>query len=101
MIYLLNSPWDDSSLLIVIGEAEHCESLSCSGLPIAHDCTVVARNNALHNGSSRDIINIILGSIVKDGIELELPVILLIVDGTMIRLLFVDEYLLYRINIEC
>ena len=49
VIDLLNSSWDNSSLLVVVGKSQHGECLSSAGLSIAHHGPVVSRDNALDN----------------------------------------------------
>lgn len=75
MIDLLNSSWNNSSLLVVVGESQHSECLTCSSLSITHHGTIVSRDNTLHNRSCGNIIHIILSSIMKDVVETELPVV--------------------------
>ena len=44
MIDLLDGTWNNTSLLVIIGQSQHGESLSRSGLAIAHDSSIVASN---------------------------------------------------------
>jgi hypothetical protein len=89
MVDLLNSPGNNASLLIVIGEAEHGEGFSSSRLAIAHDSAIVSGDDALDNGCGRQIVDIVLGSIVEDVVKLKLPVIQLIVYGSVVHLVSV------------
>jgi hypothetical protein len=102
MINLLNSSRNDSSLLIVVREPQHGKSFSSSSLTIAHHGAVVAIHDTLDNGCGRKVVDIILSGIVQNVIKLELPVIQLIVHGSMVLLVSVNQKFLsctFRLNI--
>lgn len=76
MIDLLNSSWNNTSLLVIICKSQHGESLTSTSLTIAHDSTVISSNDALNNARGSPVINIILSGVMHNGIELEFPVII-------------------------
>ena len=47
VVHLLDGPRNDTSLLVVIGEAQHRKGLSSSSLTVGHDGSIVALDNAL------------------------------------------------------
>lgn len=91
MINLLNSSWDNTSLLVVISETKHCECLTSTCLPVAHDSSIVASNYALNDTRSSLVIDIVLSGVMQDGIELEFPVVKLIVHRTHVGFVAVDS----------
>ena len=91
MIYLLNSSWNNTSLLVIICKSQHGESLTCTCLTIAHDSTVISSYDALNDTRGSPVINIILSGVMHNGIEFKLPVIKLIIDCTFI--FFVDVHI--------
>ena len=90
MIQLLDSSGDDSSLLVVVGQAQHRVGLTATSLSVAHHGPVVSLDDALHDLSGCDIVDIVLGSIVENVWELELPVVQSVVDRAHVFL--VDLY---------
>jgi hypothetical protein len=91
VVHLLNSSGNNSSLLVVVGEAQHREGLTSSGLAIAHDGAIVAGDDTLHNGGGRQVIDIILGGVVQNVVKLEFPVVQLIVHGSVVRLVAMHQ----------
>ena len=57
-------------------------------MAVAHDGSVVALDNAGDNISCREFIHIVLGGVVKNMAELKLPVVELVVDSTLVCLLY-------------
>ena len=74
--------WDDTSVLVILCATAHSESLACSSLTIDHDCSIETLNNTLDNISCAALKNFFLRWVVKNLIELETPLLLLIVDVT-------------------
>jgi hypothetical protein len=91
VVDLLNSPWNDTPLFIVVGQSEHGKCLSSASLSITHDRAIVSRDDTLNNGGCRKIIDIILRGVVQDIVKLKLPVIQLIVHCSVVYLVAVDQ----------
>ena len=84
MVDLLNSPGDDSSVLVIVGLTQHCKGLSSTSLTVAHNSSIVPCNSAIDNVRGSLVINIILSGVMQDGVELEFPVVKLIVDSSKV-----------------
>lgn len=90
VVDLLNSSGNDSSVLIIIGLTKHRESFSSTGLTVAHHSSIVPSNGTIDNVWGSLVINIILCSVMQNGVEFELPVIKLVVHCTEIPLVTMD-----------
>ena len=74
--------WDNSSILIVLGTTAHSKGLASSSLAIDHNSTVEALYYALDNISCTTLKDFFLRRVVKNLIELETPLLLLVVNMT-------------------
>ena len=61
--------------------------LACTCLAIAHDRSVVALHNALHDFIGCKVVHIVLGGVMKDMAEFELPGVVLVVNDFALLLL--------------
>ena len=84
MIDLLNSSWNNTSLLVIICKSQHGESLTSTCLTIAHHSTVISSNDTLNDARGSPIIDIILSGVMQNSIELKFPVIKLVVNSSMV-----------------
>ena len=85
---LIDGSWNNSSVLVVLRAATHCESLAWASLPIYKDSAVESFYDRLDNVSGAVVKHLILGSIVKNLVESETPLLLLIVYCTTFFLLW-------------
>jgi hypothetical protein len=96
VIQLLDSSWDDSSLLEVVAQPKHRVGLSTSGLAVAHDGAVVPLGHTLHQHICRNIVDIILSSIMKNLREFEFPSVGAVVNDTLVLLVNEDFQVLNK-----
>ena len=82
LVHLVDCSWDDASVLVVRRRPVHRERLACSGLPVAHHGAVVAIGHLLDGLEGAVVEDILLGRVVHDLVELELPVLGGVVDET-------------------
>ena len=96
MVNLLDGSWDDTSVLVVIGLTQHSEGFTSAGLTVTHHSSVVPSDGTVHNLGGSLVIDIILGGVMQNGVELEFPVVKLIVDSTHFHLVSVDVKILQK-----
>ena len=77
---LSDCSWNDSSVLIVLCAATHSKSLASSSLSIDHNSPIEAWHYTLYNISCTALKDFFLRRIVKNLIELETPLLLLVID---------------------
>ena len=72
-------PWNDSPVLVVLSAPTHRERLACSSLAVDHDCAVEALNHTSDDVPGAVFKNLLLRRVVKNPVELETPLLLLVV----------------------
>ena len=96
--HLSDSSRYQTSILIVLHTAAHCESFSCTCLTIYKDCAIETVNYWLDNVSCTRIEHILLSRVMKELIKFEAPRLLLVINMTsMLILRNVNIHMLYII----
>lgn len=94
---LMDSPWNDSSVLKVRGSSIHGKSFTCSSLPVAHNSPIIAIDDWFDNVLSAVRVNVFLWSVMHYLVEFKLPRLLLIIDETSRRIFWdVDCHVLNK-----
>lgn len=75
-----NDPRDNPSVLVVRPSTSHGECLACSRLPIAHNAPGESVECREHDVLGYQVEDDLLGGVAQDLLELEAPVLLLVVD---------------------
>ena len=64
MVDLLNSPRNNSSVLVIVGLTQHGEGLSSTSLAVAHNSSIVPCNGTVDDLGSGLVVDIILGGVM-------------------------------------
>lgn len=80
-----NHAGDDAAVLVVGASASHREGLAGPGLPIAHHAPGVTFQCRKHDVFGYQVEHHLLGGVGQHLLELEAPVLLLVVDEALVR----------------
>ena len=75
LVDLIDGSRDDASVFVVRRRSIHRERLARAGLPVAHHGAVVAVGDLPHSLEGAVVEHILLGRVVHDLVEFELPVL--------------------------
>lgn len=90
MINLLHGSRNDTTLREFVRQSKHGERLARASLTITHDGTVVAGNHVGNDLRRSQIVDIVLSGVLKDLFKFKLPVVQLVVDDSLVCLVYLD-----------
>ena len=100
MVNLLDGARDHTTLRELVRQSKHRERLARTSLTVAHDGAVIAGNHVRDNLRRRQVIHIVLRGILQNFFKFKLPVVQLVVDDSLVCLVYLDLKFLQRRHVS-